>query len=110
MKITVTESMFIEQFKAYGRQDNFSLEGLKMLFEFLEDMETGHGEEMELDVIGLCCDFSEETAQEVNDNYSLDIEECEDEDELTDLVKDELESLTMVVGVTSDNKIIYADF
>ena len=57
MKTTVSLGDFRDAFRAYDR-DNFSHDGLKALFEYLEDYENG-GEEMELDVIALCCDFSE---------------------------------------------------
>ena len=57
MKQTVTETMFIDEFQAI-RPRNFSIAGLRALFAHLEELET-MGEEMELDVIALCCDFSE---------------------------------------------------
>jgi hypothetical protein len=57
MKQTVTETMFIDAFQAI-RPENFSLEGLRALFAHIEELET-MGEEMELDVIALCCDFEE---------------------------------------------------
>jgi len=57
MKQTVTETMFIDAFQAI-RPQNFSIEGLRALFAHLEELET-MGEEMELDVIALCCDYSE---------------------------------------------------
>jgi len=58
MKTTITETMFIDSFKAI-RPDNFSYNGLRALFEYLEQLEEDCGTEMELDVIALCCDFSE---------------------------------------------------
>jgi len=57
MKQTVTETMFIDAFAAI-RPNQFSYAGLRALFAHLEELET-MGEEMELDVIALCCDFSE---------------------------------------------------
>ena len=59
MKRNVTEHDFTEAFRDYGRQDNFSYEGLKALYEWFEEYEEDAGEEIELDVIGICCDFSE---------------------------------------------------
>ena len=58
MKQTITESMFIDAFKAI-RPDNFTYAGLRAMFEWFEEMEDGTGEEIELDVIAICCDFSE---------------------------------------------------
>ena len=59
MKTTITEQNFIDAFYDYGRGNNFSREGLEQLFEFLEELEESTGEEMELDVIAICCDFTE---------------------------------------------------
>jgi len=52
-------SDFRRSFKAYGRENNFSTVGLIKLFDYLEELERDIGEEIELDVIGLCCDFNE---------------------------------------------------
>jgi hypothetical protein len=59
MKNTVTLSSFRDSFQAKGRQDQFSFIGLEALFNFLEEIEADTGEEVTLDVIALCCDFSE---------------------------------------------------
>ncbi|KKS05288.1 MAG: hypothetical protein UU59_C0051G0008 [candidate division WWE3 bacterium GW2011_GWE1_41_27] len=58
MKQTVSKSDFIDAFKK-TRPENFSYAGLESLFEYLEDFEANSGEEMELDVIAICCDFTE---------------------------------------------------
>ena len=55
---TVNFNMFHDAFKAV-RPDNFSYEGLKALFEYLEQYEEGTDSSIELDVIALCCEFSE---------------------------------------------------
>ncbi len=59
MKTTVTESDFKQAFRNYDRQDNFTWAGISALFDYLEEYEQDTGEEMELDVIALCCDFTE---------------------------------------------------
>lgn len=58
MKQTVNQYDFIEEFRNI-RPDNFSYAGLISLFDYLEDYEESIGEETELDVIAICCDFSE---------------------------------------------------
>ena len=40
-------------------KNNFSYDGLHALFEYLEDYEDDTGEEIEFDMIGICCDYSE---------------------------------------------------
>jgi hypothetical protein len=59
MKQTVSESDFKEAFRQADRLSNFSWEGLSYLFEYLEEYEESCGEELELDVVALCCDYSE---------------------------------------------------
>ena len=61
----VTESDFIQAFDDYGRGNNFSIEAREALYEYLEDLSEITGEPIELDVIGICCDFSEITFDEV---------------------------------------------
>jgi len=41
------------------RKDNFSYEGLRALFDYLELLEEDMGQPMELDVIALCSEYSE---------------------------------------------------
>jgi hypothetical protein len=48
-----------------------NLNGLSMLWDYLEDYENDTGEEMELDVIALCCDFAVLTQAEMIQDYSI---------------------------------------
>lgn len=59
MKTTVTEHRFIQAFQDIGRGGQFSHEGLCVLFDYLEQYEEDTGEDIDLDVIALCCDFCE---------------------------------------------------
>lgn len=59
MKQTINEYQFIQAFRDCGRGEQFSRPGLVALFEYLEDYEDSCGEELELDPIAICCDFSE---------------------------------------------------
>jgi hypothetical protein len=58
MKITLTESEFVNRFRAI-RPDQFSTEALRALFTHLEELERDCGEEVEFDPIALCCDWSD---------------------------------------------------
>jgi len=70
MKQTVGVYEFRNAFKAHQR-DNFSYEGLEALFNFLESMEDGCSTEIELDVVALCCDFTEyKSFDELKGDYS----------------------------------------
>ena len=55
MKTTVSRYDFERAFVDAGRKDQFSYEGLSVLFDYLEDYEDSTGEELELDVIAFCC-------------------------------------------------------
>jgi len=47
---------FVEEFKRYNRENQFTRAGLSALYDYLtEELEN----EYELDVIGLCCEFTE---------------------------------------------------
>lgn len=101
MKITVTESMFKDQFVKMNRAENFSSAGLSALFEYCKDCETDLGEEFELDVIGLCCDFSEEHYSDIIDNYDVDLSGCDGDEE---------EEFAAVVGYLEENTtVVYSD-
>jgi hypothetical protein len=56
--IRVTESKFIQAFEDAGRGENFTPEALSALFTYFEETTDG-GEGVELDVVSICCDFSE---------------------------------------------------
>jgi len=80
---TVSFSDFLEEFKNHGREDQFSYEGKKALFDYLEELSEDLGEHIELDVIGICCDYTEYDSIEdfVNDySYTIgeDIDDIED--------------------------------
>ena len=59
MKLTVRFDDFESGFKRIGRGEQFSYGGLVALFEYLEQLESEMGEEIEFDVIGLCCEYTE---------------------------------------------------
>lgn len=59
MYTEITLSQFRNDFKAI-RPDNFSYEGLEILFNHLEELENDCGIRIELDVLAICCDYSED--------------------------------------------------
>ena len=80
MHINVDFSMFADAFRRMGREDQFSREALEALFEYIENYEEDTGIRVELDVIGLCCEFTEyENASEAASDYGFTSElEAED--------------------------------
>ena len=100
---------FREAFRQSNRT-NFSYEGLGLLFEHLEAWEDGGGQSIELDVVALCCDFSEDSPEDIADQYAIDIEDCEDEEELAARVKEYIEDNSTFVGETSTGHFLYVQF
>ena len=70
MKETINFSRFCDAFRDCSRNNNFSYDGKRALFDYLECYEEDAGEEIELDVIALCCEYTEyETLEEFHNDY-----------------------------------------
>ena len=73
MKQTVNFCAFSNAFHAHNRADSFPGAALKSLFDYLEDFEDSTGDELELDVVALCCDFAHyDSATEAAGEYGWD--------------------------------------
>ena len=108
MKMIVTESMFRSQFYSCGRNEQFSYEALGLIFEHIEAYEADTGEETELDVVEICCNFVEASDEEIASDYDIDIEGLNG-DEIQEAVEEYLQDNTTVVGRTSTG-FIYQNF
>jgi len=97
MKQNVSEYDFIDGFMKI-RPDNFSRDGLQCLYDYLIELEEGIGEEIEFDVIAICCEFSEyKDLKEISEAYGEDFEDLEN-----------LRDYTQVIEC--DNSIIIQDY
>lgn len=86
MKKTISLNNFRDEFKSC-RPDNFTYDGLEALFNYLESFESDTGEELELDVIAICCDFSEyKNLEEFQADYGQDYETMEDIEQSTTFI------------------------
>lgn len=75
----VTFYRFRDQFSII-RPENFSYKGLTALYDYLIEWEEDSGEQIELDVIALCCDFQEfQDIKEIFDYYGIDEDSMTDE-------------------------------
>jgi hypothetical protein len=97
MKTTVNFDDFRGAFNAI-RPDNFTHAGLRALFDYIEEYEAETGNEWELDVIGLCCEYSESTWEEIAGDYGIGLTDPENEDKTADEVREYLEDKTCIVG------------
>ena len=107
MKTNVSYYDFKQAFAAHDRVDQFTPMGLILLYDFLIEMEEDTGEEWVLDVIALCCDFYEETAEDIAENYSV---ELPDGDDVAEVVSEYLMDNTMYVGATEAGTMLYQAF
>jgi hypothetical protein len=85
---TVNKYEFTDAFHKMGRGDQFSYEGLIALFYYLEMLEEDIGEPIELDVISLCCEYSEyDNLKEFQNDYGDEYESLDDIENDTTLIK-----------------------
>ena len=73
MKKTVYMSDFFEAFDKHGRANQFK-HTLPQLFDYLEEYEADTGEELELDVIAICCDFTEWSSEDLAEEFDTSVE------------------------------------
>lgn len=70
--IELTECEFRDQFSRMGRGDNFSYKGLGILYDYFDDLSNAADLPFILDVIGVCCDFSEYDIDDALEEYGCD--------------------------------------
>lgn len=88
MKQTIGVHEFRAAFQNSSRAEQFSYEALGLIFSCLEEFEEG-GEELELDVVGVCCDFAEDTVEQAIKSYSLNLDpETATEEEVAEALMD----------------------
>lgn len=109
MKQTINLFQFHEDFRSL-RPDNFSYDGLSLLFDYFEQLEDDIGEQIELDVIAICCEWAEDTPEGIAAYYTIDISDLEDASEIEYTVLEYLNDHTQVAGVTDNGFIVYQQF
>jgi len=108
MKTTVSVYDFREAFQRV-RPNQFSYAALGDLFEYLENWEESSGDEMELDVIAICCDFAEDTWQYLAESYDIDLSACDDDEEKQQAVADYLCDQGQYVSTVGES-FVYRQF
>tara|TARA_B110000503_G_scaffold14226_1_gene19419 strand:- start:641 stop:943 length:303 start_codon:yes stop_codon:yes gene_type:complete len=99
MKKTINFYAFEREFEQCGRGNQFTRQGLRALFNYLEEYEQDCGTEVELDVIALCCEYVEyEDLDEFHGEY--------DSEEFPNL--ETLRDYTQVIEIDDDSFIIAA--
>ena len=96
---TVNEYSFAAAFRQI-RPDNFSHEGQKALYEYLEDLSEDIGTPIELDVISICCDYSEHRSfEELKKDYRYHFKDVES-----------LRDYTTVIEIENTGRLIIQNF
>lgn len=108
MKTAVYFDDFRHAFNAI-RPNNFSHEALKLLFDYVEEYENDSGEEIELDIIDLCCNFTEDYFQNIADQYGFDLSKYESNKTKIDAIVDYLSDQGVYVGEVGEC-IVYRNF
>jgi hypothetical protein len=103
MKQTLNKYQFRDAFKI--RTEQFSYDGLGILFDYLEEMAPDY----ELDVIGLCCEFAEQMPDVIAAEYGFDVDGLND-DAVAKAVTDYVNDSTMLCGVTEFGALVYVQF
>lgn len=105
---TINNGYQLEQlFREYGRENYFSYEGFNALYDYLDEYSNEVEEDFKVDVIALCCDFTEYLNwNKLYNKYSYsynnesktfeELEECNELDNFKEWVQDR----TTVIEVT----------
>ena len=86
MKHTLSSYQFRDAFMEC-RPNNFSSKGLLALWDYFEQYEDDTGEELELDVIAICCDFQEfKNLEDFQEQYSYDYDDMDSIEQETQVI------------------------
>ena len=108
MKRTVNLNDFRDAFRSI-RPDNFSYEGLEALFNYLENLGEDTGLEIELDVIAICCDFTEyENLEEYLKKHDTDVfrSDYNSDEDWIEAVKEDISDNTTLIDINGESFII----
>ena len=105
---TISVYDFRDAFKRYGRGDQFSYEGLELIFDYIEEYEDSTGEQVELDPIAICCEWCEQSPEDIAMAYNLEIS-VSPENTLQNVLE-YLHDETQVAGVTDSGNVVYVQF
>ena len=109
---TVTFEDFRDAFRAYDRMPNFTYDGARILFDYLEALEDDIGEKIELDVIALCCEYAEDMPLDIAEYYGLydKIEKLDCDGDIHKAIVTCLEDEDVYIGTTEAGAIVFRQF
>jgi len=99
MKNTIDTYYFRNWFLNSQYKNNFSIEGLSSLYDYLTDLEDDQGTELNFDPVAFACEYSEyDNLKEVIENYNS-----------IDNIQD-LENNTSIIPVVGTERLIIQNF
>ena len=102
---TLDQQDFVNEFDKYNRSENFSIEAREALFDYYDDFSEKTGEDFEMDVISICCDWSELSLENARNEHSHlfdqdELADCEDDEEKMDYIESVLSDETFVIRLS----------
>jgi len=119
MKQNISFCSFCDEFNGGSYENNFSYDGKKALFEYLENYEEECETEIDLDIIALCCEYCEfEDIDDYLSSYNSDIDKEEytdeedglDTEEYHQAVLNEIEQKTQLIKFENSNGFIIQSY
>lgn len=102
----VNFSQFCDSFSDTYK-NSFSYEGKRALYDYLEQLSDDTGDDIELDTVALCCEFSEhESALDCANQYI----QFEQEEQTNEYALEWLREQTQVIEVEGKTNIIIQEF
>lgn len=112
MKTTVYRDEFHNYFNGSDTYKNqFSYEALDIIFDYIEEYEASTGDDVEFDLVSICCDFAENAIEDIvfNYGYMMDPDAVKDKDYIEEFLVDH----TQVCGsyeLNGDTFFVYGQF
>ena len=112
----VSFNAFCDAFKGdvgSNRENQFSYDGKKALYDYLEEYEESTNTKVELDIIALCCEYTEfDSVEDYLESYNTDIEreEYDTEEEYNKAVLNEIQEKTTLINIEKSNHFIIQNF
>jgi hypothetical protein len=107
---TMDKYAFFNAFNNSSRKDQFSNEALEAIFEYMEEYSDSTGENVEFDIVGICCEWSEMTWQDVAMSYGVDLSQCTDDDERIGEVESFLCDNTQFQALPDGESFVFVQF
>lgn len=106
--IELNENEFIREFKNSTRSENFSDDALRELFQHYDDLSEDTGEPYKLDIIAICCEWTEFKENDLIEQYKhiVDIDEKDSQEIILKKIFEELENRTNLIYVKGGTYLV----